>query len=27
MAFAGDEYLISATTLGRLWLEQYDSTH
>jgi hypothetical protein len=27
MAFAGDEYVISVTTLGRLWLEQYDSTH
>lgn len=27
MAFVGDEYLISLTTLGRLWLEQYDSTH
>lgn len=27
MAFAGDEYVISATTLGRLWLEQYDNTH
>lgn len=25
MAFVGDEYLISVTTLGRLWLEQYDS--
>jgi hypothetical protein len=28
MTFIGDEYLISQTTLGRLWLEQYDaSTH
>lgn len=27
MAFVGDEYLVSLTTLGRLWLEQYDSTH
>lgn len=26
MAFVGDEYLISLTTLGRLWLEQYEST-
>ena len=25
MAFVGDEYLISMTTLGRLWLEQYDA--
>ena len=24
MAFVGDEYVISITTLGRLWLEQYD---
>jgi hypothetical protein len=24
MAFIGDEYIISLTTLGRLWLEQYD---
>ncbi|MEO7020717.1 MAG: hypothetical protein ABI234_11250 [Ktedonobacteraceae bacterium] len=27
MAFVGDEYLISLTILGRLWLEQYTSTH
>ncbi len=27
MAFVGDEYLISLTMLGRLWLEQYASTH
>lgn len=27
LAFVGDEYLVSVTTLGRLWLEQYDSTH
>ncbi len=25
MVFAGDEYSISSTLLGRLWLEQYDS--
>jgi len=25
MAFVGDEYLVSMTTLGRLWLEQYDA--
>jgi hypothetical protein len=25
MAFFGDEYVLSATTYGRLWLEQYDS--
>jgi hypothetical protein len=25
MAFIGDEYIISPTTLGRLWLEQYDT--
>lgn len=25
MAFVGDEYMISITTLGRLWLEQYDA--
>ncbi len=24
MAFAGDEYLITPTLLGRLWLEQYN---
>ncbi len=23
MAFVGDEYLITGTLLGRLWLEQY----
>jgi len=23
MAFVGDEYMISETLLGRLWLEQY----
>jgi hypothetical protein len=27
LAFVGDEYLVSITTLGRLWLEQYDTTH
>lgn len=27
MSFVGDEYLIRATTLGRLWLEQYDNEH
>jgi len=26
MAFVGDEYLITPTTLARIWLEQYDST-
>jgi hypothetical protein len=25
MSFVGDEYMIASTTLGRLWLEQYDS--
>lgn len=25
MSFVGDEYLVSMTTLGRLWLEQYDA--
>ena len=25
MAFVGDEYLIDATLLGRLWLEQHES--
>ncbi len=25
MAFHGDEYVISPTTYGRLWLEQYDA--
>jgi hypothetical protein len=24
MAFVGDEYVIRMTTLGRIWLEQYD---
>ena len=23
MAFVGDEYIISPTTLGRIWLEEY----
>lgn len=23
MAFVGDEYMISPTTLGRIWLEEY----
>src|SRR5258707_4299568 len=27
LAFSGDEYLVSVTTLGRFWLEQYDNTH
>jgi len=27
MAFIGDEYVISMTTLGRLWLEQYKADH
>ena len=27
MAFAGDEYVLTPTTYGRLWLEQYDSVH
>ncbi len=27
MAFAGDEYVLTPTTYGRLWLEQYDSEH
>lgn len=27
MAFVGDEYLISMTMLGPLWLEQYNSNH
>jgi hypothetical protein len=26
MAFIGDEYIITETLLGRLWLEQYDNT-
>jgi hypothetical protein len=25
MAFAGDEYMITPTLLGRLWLEQYNN--
>ena len=25
MTFVGDEYIISTTTLGRLWLEQYEA--
>ncbi len=25
MAFSGDEYVITPTVLGRLWLEQYNS--
>jgi predicted HAD superfamily phosphohydrolase len=25
MSFQGDEYIISQTTLGRLWLEQYST--
>ncbi len=25
MAFVGDEYMISMTMYGRLWLEQYNS--
>ncbi len=25
MAFYGDEYIITPTTYGRLWLEQYDT--
>jgi len=25
MAFVGDEYIVSITTLGRLWLEQHES--
>lgn len=27
MAFVGDEYVISMTMLGPLWLEQYVSEH
>jgi hypothetical protein len=27
MDFVGDEYVLSATTYGRLWLEQNDSEH
>jgi hypothetical protein len=25
MTFIGDEYIITGTTLGRLWLEQYSA--
>ena len=25
LAFSGDEYILSPTTLGRLWLEQFTS--
>jgi hypothetical protein len=25
MTFIGDEYIITGTTLGRLWLEQYSN--
>ena len=25
MQFIGDEYIITVTTLGRLWLEQYEN--
>jgi hypothetical protein len=25
MTFVGDEYIITVTTLGRLWLEQYNT--
>jgi hypothetical protein len=25
LSFVGDEYMIIPTTLGRLWLEQYES--
>ncbi len=25
MAFVGDEYVITPTLVGRLWLEQYDA--
>ncbi len=25
MQFIGDEYIITVTTLGRLWLEQFES--
>ncbi|MBO0782471.1 MAG: hypothetical protein J2P37_26965 [Ktedonobacteraceae bacterium] len=25
MTFAGDEYMIAPTALGRIWLEQYES--
>lgn len=27
MAFAGDEYILTPTTYGRLWLEQYEAEH
>ena len=26
MSYAGDEYIIAITMLGRLWLEQYSNT-
>ncbi len=25
MSFAGDEYMLASTLLGRLWIEQYNS--
>jgi hypothetical protein len=25
MAFVGDEYMLTPTTLGRIWLEQYEN--
>ncbi|MBE3560318.1 MAG: hypothetical protein IMW89_14000 [Ktedonobacteraceae bacterium] len=24
MSFTGDEYILTATTLGRIWLEEYE---
>jgi hypothetical protein len=27
MNFIGDEYVLTPTTYGRLWLEQYDNEH
>ena len=27
MNFIGDEFVLSLTTYGRLWLEQYDAEH
>lgn len=27
MAFVGDEYILTPTTYGRLWLEQYEAEH
>ena len=27
LTFAGDEYLIEYTSLGRIWLEQYDANN